>query len=249
MQETQVQSLGQEDPLEKKMATCSSILAWMGRGAWQATVHWVAKSQTWLSEWEIDNLKLLIGEKWKWKWIHSVVSDSLQPHGLYPTRLLRLWDFPGKSTGVGFRWRNGYCFSLQCYFKIKFCFFVRVLQISFHSNFSTVIWQALFAKLLRCGEVVILDMSFTLWDQVVQKQTTSRLTEPNTNFTGQCTLPVCYGQLCIWWSTLNSSSVSWNMRRNLHNPLVENRRHILAYSRYILPLIVILVDSEQLLAG
>ena len=28
MQETQVQSLGQEDPLEKVMATYSSILAW-----------------------------------------------------------------------------------------------------------------------------------------------------------------------------------------------------------------------------
>ena len=29
------------------------------------------------------------------------MSDSLQPHGLKPTRLLRPWDFPGKSTGVG----------------------------------------------------------------------------------------------------------------------------------------------------
>ena len=28
MQETQVQSLGQKDPLEKEMATHSSILAW-----------------------------------------------------------------------------------------------------------------------------------------------------------------------------------------------------------------------------
>ena len=28
MQETQVQSLGEEDPLEKEMATHSSILAW-----------------------------------------------------------------------------------------------------------------------------------------------------------------------------------------------------------------------------
>jgi len=28
IQETQVQSLGQQDPLEKKMATHSSILAW-----------------------------------------------------------------------------------------------------------------------------------------------------------------------------------------------------------------------------
>ena len=31
----------------------------------------------------------------------SVVPGSLQPHGLQPTRLLSLWDFPGKNTGVG----------------------------------------------------------------------------------------------------------------------------------------------------
>ena len=29
------------------------------------------------------------------------MSDSLRPHGLQPTRLLHLWDFPGKSAGVG----------------------------------------------------------------------------------------------------------------------------------------------------
>ena len=49
VQETQVQSLGWEDPLEKEMATHSSIFAWknlMDRGAWLATVHGVAKSQT-----------------------------------------------------------------------------------------------------------------------------------------------------------------------------------------------------------
>ena len=40
-------------------------------------------------------------ESEKWKWSHSVVSDSLRPHGLQPTRLLRPWNFPGKSTGVG----------------------------------------------------------------------------------------------------------------------------------------------------
>ena len=41
-----------EDPLEKGMATYSSILAWripMDRGAWWATVHGVAKSWTQLS--------------------------------------------------------------------------------------------------------------------------------------------------------------------------------------------------------
>ena len=52
MQETWVQSLGWEDPLEESMATHSSILAWrilMDRGgAWWATVHGAAKSQIWL---------------------------------------------------------------------------------------------------------------------------------------------------------------------------------------------------------
>ena len=49
MQETQVQSLCLEDPLEKEKATHSSILSWRiptDRGAWPATVHVVAKSQT-----------------------------------------------------------------------------------------------------------------------------------------------------------------------------------------------------------
>ena len=51
MQETRVQSLGWEDPLEKGMTTHSSILAWkipwseMVRGARQATVYGVAETQ------------------------------------------------------------------------------------------------------------------------------------------------------------------------------------------------------------
>ena len=52
MQETQVQSLGQEDPLEKGMATHSSILAW--RIPWAeepgGLLFLVAKSQTQLSD-------------------------------------------------------------------------------------------------------------------------------------------------------------------------------------------------------
>ena len=52
MQETWVRSLGQEDPLEKKMAIHSSILLEnsMDRGAWLALVHGVTKSQTHLSD-------------------------------------------------------------------------------------------------------------------------------------------------------------------------------------------------------
>ena len=52
MRETQVWSLGQDDPLDKEMATHCSILAWeipwtKEPGGVQAMV--VAKSQTWLS--------------------------------------------------------------------------------------------------------------------------------------------------------------------------------------------------------
>ena len=53
-QEMQVQSLGQEDPLEMGMATHSSILAWKNPkdgGAWWTTAHGVTKSRTWLSDW------------------------------------------------------------------------------------------------------------------------------------------------------------------------------------------------------
>ena len=48
-QEAPVQSLGQDDPLKKEMATHSSILSWKipwileNGGAWQATVHGVPK--------------------------------------------------------------------------------------------------------------------------------------------------------------------------------------------------------------
>ena len=53
MQKTWVQSLGQKDPLEKGMATHSSILAW--KIPWTeepgvVTIHGVTESQTQLSD-------------------------------------------------------------------------------------------------------------------------------------------------------------------------------------------------------
>ena len=47
MQKTRIESLDQEDPLEKEMATHSSISCLenpMNRGAWQAMVYGVTKS-------------------------------------------------------------------------------------------------------------------------------------------------------------------------------------------------------------
>ena len=47
MQEMRVQSLGQEDPLEDvNPLQCSCLENPMGKGAWKATVHRVAKSRT-----------------------------------------------------------------------------------------------------------------------------------------------------------------------------------------------------------
>ena len=47
MQETWVRPLGQEDSLEKEMTTQNACLEnSVDRGAWKATVHSVAKSQT-----------------------------------------------------------------------------------------------------------------------------------------------------------------------------------------------------------
>ena len=117
MWETWVQSLGQEDPLEKKMATHFSTLAWripVDKEAWRATVHGVAKSRIQLGDWTTT-------EYWVTSFLpptvrmvmkseserHSVMSDSLQPHALLPARFLSPWNFPGKNTGLGT------CFLLQ----------------------------------------------------------------------------------------------------------------------------------------
>ena len=53
MKETRVQSLGQEQPLEKGMETHSGSLTWRipwTRGAWRAMVQRVAKSRTQLEQ-------------------------------------------------------------------------------------------------------------------------------------------------------------------------------------------------------
>ena len=68
-QEIQVPSLRWEDPLEVGMATHSSILAQrnpMERGAWRATVHGVAKSQTQVTL--APELAWVLVSRWHYFW-------------------------------------------------------------------------------------------------------------------------------------------------------------------------------------
>ena len=75
-QEMQVQPLGQEDPLEEEMVTHSSILA--------ERIPWTEEPG-----------ELQTESKWKSESC-SLVSDSLQPHGLYSP-----WNSPGSESWGG----------------------------------------------------------------------------------------------------------------------------------------------------
>ena len=59
-------------------------------------------------------------ESEKWKWSRSVVSDPQRRHGLQPTRLLHPWDFPGKSTGVGWPMFIAALFTIATIWKLVF---------------------------------------------------------------------------------------------------------------------------------
>ena len=59
MQETLIQFLGWENPLEKGIATHSCLENVVDRGAWRITVHGVAESRTQLSDYTFTS-ELLI---------------------------------------------------------------------------------------------------------------------------------------------------------------------------------------------
>ena len=76
-----------EAPLRTNPWSLQSFFCWQ-------SVHWAF----------ITDLTLLRHfNLWKWSESinHSVVSDSLRPHGLQPSRLFCPWNSPVKNTGVG----------------------------------------------------------------------------------------------------------------------------------------------------
>ena len=93
--------------------TLSKLLEIVKDGeAWRAAVHGITKSRTQLSKWITTTMKLLKLDEMRESVeniyvgtvracsVASVVSDSLWPRGLWPTRLLCPWDSPGKNAGM-----------------------------------------------------------------------------------------------------------------------------------------------------
>ena len=104
--ETWVRSVGWEEPLEKGQGYPFQYSGL--ENSMNCIVHGVAKSWTRLSDFDTSNKVLLYSPGIYIQYIvishvyvsRSVVSDSMRPHGLEPTRPLCPWDSPGKSTGV-----------------------------------------------------------------------------------------------------------------------------------------------------
>ena len=66
--------------------------------------NWSSTQSRKSSQFSVRILKLsigVIGVGFQCQLSCSVVSNSLRPHGLQPTRLLCPWDSPGKNTGAG----------------------------------------------------------------------------------------------------------------------------------------------------
>ena len=121
--ETQIRSLGGEDPLEKEMATHSSILAW--RIPWREepgrlqsmgsqrvghnwatflSLSWPSNPTTGHTHWGNQNWKRHVYPNVYCCcccYVTSVMSNSVRSRRRQTTRLPRPWNSPGKNTGVG----------------------------------------------------------------------------------------------------------------------------------------------------
>ena len=92
---------GSEDPLSCR---APGLLRLLGAGCWGSLL--TSRSGPPQTSWRQLPPFPAIRNRWAMPWLErkcscSVVSNSLQPYGLYPTRILCPWNFPGKSTGVG----------------------------------------------------------------------------------------------------------------------------------------------------
>ena len=102
-------------------------------------------------------------ESEKWRWSRSVVSNSLRPHGLQPTRLLCPQDSLGKSTGVGCHfllqfkalsvWQNPSVnkrWLLWLWLWLLLLFLEHLLHSRFHRKWILIVTNGIWWKLSPC---------------------------------------------------------------------------------------------------
>ena len=78
----------------KSLQSCPTLCDPIDRNPPGSPVPGILQART--LEW----VAISFSKAWKWK-VKVKSSDPQRPHGLQPSRLLRPWDFPGRSTGVG----------------------------------------------------------------------------------------------------------------------------------------------------
>ena len=106
-------------------------------------------------------------ESEKWKWSRSVVSDSSQPHGLQPTRLLHPWDFPSKSTGVGCHCLLRYMYiCIYKYIHIYLVYLYIYIRWKYMDKYRNVIVQFLVVLIISfpCANIYIFPMDVYNWN-------------------------------------------------------------------------------------
>ena len=88
-----------------------------------------------------DTHKALLSSHYLWVCVcvsRSVMSYSLQPHGLWPAKLLSPWDFPGKNTIV------------DCHFLLQGIFLTQGLNPGLHIASSLLIaWATIFFTIVK----------------------------------------------------------------------------------------------------
>ena len=93
-------------------------------------------------------------ESEKWKWSHSVVSNSSQSRGLQPTRLLHPGDFPGKSTGVGC-----HCLLLCKYTLPIYRCFINVVDSLANGREFYIVMEEKLTLIAKCNYICTLEIS------------------------------------------------------------------------------------------
>ena len=157
-------SLSFATPFELVCCCCCWLLSCFSRARLsaipQTAAHWAPPSLGFSRQehWSGLPFPSPVHESEKWKWSHSVMSDSAT-HGLQPIRLLCPWDFPGKSTGEGCHCLLHWV-SLVVWYKYSYLYqYVVYFHVSNQCPFFSA-WETPFS--FSCKVSLVMRTSFAL---------------------------------------------------------------------------------------